>query len=1823
MNDAPVAVAQSVSTDEDTAKAIVLAGTDVEGAGITFTLLTQPVNGRLTGSAPNLIYTPNSNFNGRDSFQFRVNDGFADSASSTITIEVLPENDAPVFAAVADQVVESGKAIALTLLATDIDAPAQALVFRLKSGPSGMTVSSEGKLYWLPRSAQRPSVQRVLVEVSDGIASTESSFSVEAKAAQLVSVFNGVAIDGYISGAQVWFDADLDGVRDSNEPITTTDRTGNFNLDFDSSLFDSNGNGRLEASEGRIVVEGGIDLSSGQPRSGQLTAPLGSTVITPLTTMVDLISRQGAGISVTQAEEKVRTALGLPLGVSLTTFDPIEAAVRGDAQAATVQVASASIADTISLLASVINGASSSVDAQKANDAVTATLAARIASSATFDFGSSAMLQETINAAANSVAVAISPEVKAAVSLVVSEQNAAKQEAVANSWNPLEALNAISQVQAVAQGETAGVLSRLGAGTISVDEVQILYTGDALDQAISAAPVGDVTATNLQPGVFEFSDSSSVVVEGGRVVQPLLVHRKGGSYGSVQVVIRFTGAEGILRRESLLLDFADGVTQLPIDLSTLPIDDSLPHTDRIVSAELALGAGFPSGTAVGNFRRSSVRVIDNDSVGSIGFTASSYRGTEGSPVLVELERLNGSSGRIFAQIRLSGSSAQSGADFSAATIPIVFESGQSRVIANLGWLDDGVQESTETVNLSLELLPASDPGAALLASQGNAVVSVEDKWVAQPSNQAPIALGMAEGAVLTVVEGQTLNLTLQGRDPEGSVITFIRVGSPTKGVLSGKPPSLVYTANLGQQGEDVFSFKVNDGQSDSQVSTIRITVETANLAPLALAQVLTTEAATPLGLRLTGTDPEGDPISYRVTGLPSEGVLSGKAPDLVYSPRIGFSGLDKLEFVANDGRKDSKSQTIWLVVSQPNAAPKASDQRLEFQEDTVGTIALSGSDPEGVPLTYQVLSAPSNGKLTGAAPAMTYTPNADYSGPDSLTFRVSDGVRFSEVALVSWVVSPVNDAPIATEQRIVFTNGIPRQITLTGKDVDGDSLTYRVVVPPQRGTLIGAAPAITYLPAAGTLGDDSFTFEVNDGKVKSALAKVSMIASTINQSPTANGMTVNVVEDQPVSVKLSADDPDGTPLSYEIITAPTRGKLTGTMPNLTYTPNTNLTGLDRIVFRVSDGQLFSAAAEIFILVSPVNDAPILTPIADVVTDAGKRWATTISAFDVDVPVQPLSFSLLAGPVGMKIDGLGNLDWTPTVQQVGEHWVEASVSDGIAASSIRFKVLVEPVNTAPQMPAFAVRRVSEGNTVSFLLSATDKDQPAQSLTFGLVGGPEGLTVSSSGLLTWKPSEAQGGSSNLVVVKVSDNGKPSLSATNTIEIIVREINQPPVLTDFGSVTVDALKGWTQKLSANDADIPSQTLTYRLVRGPQGLTLSTNGVIEWTPNLAQAGSHVLEVAVDDGVVSVSQVATVTVEVVNTAPVVNSVGTRRVAEGNLLSFQLTATDAELAIQRLTFGLVSGPLGLTVSSNGLVAWRPSEAQGPSTNILSVRVTDDGQPSMSHTNSIEIIVREVNKAPLTLAVTTRRVSEGNILTFPLNASDADLPLQRLSFSVAAGPVGLTVSSNGVVKWSPGEDQGPSTNLVQILVGDDGSPSLSATNWVEIIVREVNSAPVFSVIGPKAVQPDANWSFQLAAVDSDIPIQILKYRLVTGPAGLTVTTNGLVQWKPAVSELGKSLVTVEVSDGVSTTQEIFPITVATEIAPRLEMAIGNDSAPVLRIYGLAGFRYQIETSENTLGAWSLLDQASGIETLGYTTPVELPLGSVTGNLRFFRIRSVQP
>jgi hypothetical protein len=96
VNDAPVADAQNVTTAEDTAKAITLAGSDADGDSLTYVVVTPPAHGTLSGTAPNLTYTPSGNYNGPDSFTFQVNDGTEDSATATVSITVSAVNDAPV-----------------------------------------------------------------------------------------------------------------------------------------------------------------------------------------------------------------------------------------------------------------------------------------------------------------------------------------------------------------------------------------------------------------------------------------------------------------------------------------------------------------------------------------------------------------------------------------------------------------------------------------------------------------------------------------------------------------------------------------------------------------------------------------------------------------------------------------------------------------------------------------------------------------------------------------------------------------------------------------------------------------------------------------------------------------------------------------------------------------------------------------------------------------------------------------------------------------------------------------------------------------------------------------------------------------------------------------------------------------------------------------------------------------------------------------------------------------------------------------------------------------------------------------------------------------------------------------------------------------------------------------------------------------------------------------------------------------------------------------------------------------------------------------------
>jgi len=170
--------------------------------------------------------------------------------------------------------------------------------------------------------------------------------------------------------------------------------------------------------------------------------------------------------------------------------------------------------------------------------------------------------------------------------------------------------------------------------------------------------------------------------------------------------------------------------------------------------------------------------------------------------------------------------------------------------------------------------------------------------------------------------------------------------------------------------------------------------------------------------------------------------------------------------------------------STSNHAPVADNKSITLQEDSSTNIILSGSDVDGDTLTYSY-TQPAHGTFDGT----TYTPNANYHGSDSFTYTTNDGTVNSAPATVTISVTAVNDAPVADDKSVTVNEDSSANITLSGSDVDGDTLTYSYT-QPAHGTLSGTVPNLTYAPASGYSGSDSFTYTANDGTVDSAPATV-------------------------------------------------------------------------------------------------------------------------------------------------------------------------------------------------------------------------------------------------------------------------------------------------------------------------------------------------------------------------------------------------------------------------------------------------------------------------------------------------------------------------------------------------------------------------------------------------------------------------------------------------------------------------------------------------------------------------------------------------------------
>ncbi|QOV89384.1 tandem-95 repeat protein [Humisphaera borealis] len=479
-----------------------------------------------------------------------------------------------------------------------------------------------------------------------------------------------------------------------------------------------------------------------------------------------------------------------------------------------------------------------------------------------------------------------------------------------------------------------------------------------------------------------------------------------------------------------------------------------------------------------------------------------------------------------------------------------------------------------------------------------------------------------EDAASQIVSGWATAISAGPASEAGQVLDFI-VTNDNNALFSVQPTvsadgTLSYTPAANASGSAVVTVSLHDnggtvggGIDISLPQTFIVNIAAVNDAPTAgndsySTSEDTTLTVTPPGVLSNDSDIEGSALTVTLVDAPTHGTVSLNTDgSFSYTPAENYNGPDSFTYRASDGTASSNLATVTLSIAAVNDAPVAADDVYATAEDQPLNISAPGllsndSDADGDPLTAGIVTGPVHGTITlNADGSFTYTPAANYNGPDSFTYRASDGTVSSNLATVTLGVTAVNDAPVAADDVYTTAEDQPLNISAPGllsndSDADGDPLTAGIVTGPAHGTVsLNADGSFTYTPAANYNGPDSFTYRASDGTLSSSAATVSLTVSAVNDTPVAGNDAYSVAQGATLTVSAPGllgndSDTDGDLLNAVQVTGPAHGTLVlNASGSFVYTPSAGYSGTDSFTYSAIDGTAASAAATVTIVVTPV------------------------------------------------------------------------------------------------------------------------------------------------------------------------------------------------------------------------------------------------------------------------------------------------------------------------------------------------------------------------------------------------------------------------------------------------------------------------------------------------------------------------------------------------------------------------------------------------------------------------------------------------------------
>lgn len=295
-------------------------------------------------------------------------------------------------------------------------------------------------------------------------------------------------------------------------------------------------------------------------------------------------------------------------------------------------------------------------------------------------------------------------------------------------------------------------------------------------------------------------------------------------------------------------------------------------------------------------------------------------------------------------------------------------------------------------------------------------------------------------------------------------------------------------------------------------------------------------------------------------------------------------------------------------------------------------------------------------------------------------------------------------------------------------------------------------------------------------------------------------------------------------------------------------------------------------------------------------------------------------------------------------------------------------------------------------------------------------------------------------------VSSSTADSSSANNTSATSIF-VNSAPTISGISNV-VSSQNIATGPIGfvITDAETPASSLVLSAASSNTNLIDSAHIVfggsggsrnVTLTPLANQYGSCTVILSVSDGMATANTSFTYTVNPVNHPAFLGSVPDFTIFEKDTLTFTNQASDTDQPTQTLTYSLSNAPAGATIgTSSGMFAWTPTESQGPSTNAITVIVTDNGTPPMSASRTFTVEVLESNEPPVLAAISNRVIHSGMTLVITNLATDPDVPTNSLTFSLNPGVAGANIgATNGVFLWTPDGSFVNTTNTITVMVTD--------------------------------------------------------------------------------------------------------------------------------------------------------------------------------------------